>query len=231
MVLNLMDKIICVGGNTNYLKTSKEFGFKYGVCLPESVYDRLFFADQNWKKPIRQKYTFGIVRYRPEIATVIDLEKEEQYWEVMSWAEEISPWVERIVIIPKVNGIINRIPRKINGKDIVLGYSVESQYGRTEVPISEFSGWDVHLLGGTPARQLVCCRQMHVVSLDFNMHIKMANFGCQYFSFMPQYYCRNPDWPTIFEIEKKIWDKGNPCQEAFRRSCENLVQFWKYHGF
>lgn len=221
--------ICCTGDNYKFTNILKEFPeYKYGSQLPLTTYAKLFFADQNWKDPRRSEYMTLVAIYRPTFATVLDLEREDQYSEVMSWATEISSFIEKIIIIPKVNGIISKLPRYINGKEVVLGYSVPTKYAGTTVPITEFQGWNVHLLGGDPLQQLVYYRKMTVISADCNYHLRMANVSCQYFSLVPNYLCANPNWPTLREVDGKKFE-GNGRIEAFRRSCKNILDFWRFH--
>lgn len=223
--------ICCTCDNRNFTRILLDHPeYKYGSQLPLTTYAPLFFADQNWKNPRRKEYITTVAQLRPYIGTVLDLEREEQFSEVLDWAYEISPYVEKIVIIPKVNGIIAKLPRRINDKDVILGYSVPTEYAGTTVPIPEFQGWDVHLLGGNPHQQVYYSKQMSVFSVDCNFHLKMANRFCQYFSNMPNWLWKNPNWPTLLEGDGKKWE-GNGRMEAFRRSCKSIADFWRFHGF
>lgn len=220
--------ITCVGGNVLCMKCSIEHGFKYGVQLPSPIYNRLFFADQNWKNPVRQKYMLALALYRPTIATVLDLERPEQYNEVLSWAEEASQYVEKIVIIPKYSGVIPNLPKQINNKEVILGYSVPTQYAGTKVSVEEFKGYPIHLLGGNVFQHLTLTKKLKIVSIDSNTHLKMANQYCQYFSFQSNWTWANPNWPTLKEADGRRWE-GNGRMEAFRRSCVGIREFWDFH--
>lgn len=103
------------------------------------------------------------------MATVLDWYRMEQLPDVLGWAEDIAPFVSVIVIIPKVPGEVHRLPRDVGGKQVRLGYSVPTTYGGTEVPLYEFAGWPVHLLGGDPARQMALARVLDVRSADGNI--------------------------------------------------------------
>lgn len=220
--------ITCTGDNYPLTKIAVEFGYKIGAQLPCTVYAPLYFGDQNWKKPNRKAYMDALSMYKPTMATVLDIEREDQYNEVLNWAEEASTFVEYLVLIPKAPNVISRLPRKINGKSIILGYSVPTKYAGTTLPPTDFEGWPIHLLGGDPFRQLWLCRKLDVFSLDGNYHQKMANRFCQYFSYCPIYTACNPNWPTLTEGDGKAW-VGNGRFEAYRRSCESIKEFWRLH--
>ena len=45
--------IYCGGGNRRFADIAIDSGFRFGSCLPETVYHPLYMADQDWKKPNR----------------------------------------------------------------------------------------------------------------------------------------------------------------------------------
>jgi hypothetical protein len=218
--------IYCAGGNRQFMEIAVSHGFLPGARLPDTVYFRpLAFADQDWRAPNRGRYMAALREERPVMASVLDWEREEQLSEVLEWAEEAAPYVEQVMVIPKVVGGIERLPREVGGRQVVLGYSVPTKHGATPVPFWEFGGWPVHLLGGSPHRQmrewcyLSCCSE--VVSADGNMAQKMAVQRAAY-------------WATERGV-KGNWHQlkdgeGDAPVRAFRRSCENIIQAWARLG-
>lgn len=206
------------GGNPTFYKIAVNSGFKYGARLPDTIYGNLFFADHDWRRPNREEYINAIRKYRPVMATVLDWEKEEQFIEVLDWAEEISQFVERILIVPKVIGGISRIPRRINGREIILAYSVPTKYGCTEVPLEQFAGWPIHLLGGSPNKQIDLWKYFSkicdVISIDGNYFRLKATRFCEYWTI-------NGKW--VPDNRKNI---NNAHRECFKKSCENIIKFW-----
>jgi hypothetical protein len=218
--------IFCGAGNAKFAKIAIDNGWKYGGQLPDTMYSPPFFVDQNWKDPSRSRYMKALEKHRPNRATVLDLEKAEQFGEVMSWAEEAGQYVkEAIIIIPKVTGIIKRIPRSIGGKLVILGYSVPTRYGGTEVPLWEFSKWPVHLLGGSPGRQMYLSRYVEAVSADGNVWMSMAVRKCAFW--VPGKKPYRNRYKMLSEIG--ITDIDDAVYEAFRRSCINIKQAWESH--
>jgi len=195
-----------------------------------TVYFPLYFADQDWRGPDRERYMAELARHRPVMATVLDWEREERLPEVLSWAEEAVQYVEQVLIVPKVIGGIPRLPRRVGGKQVVLAYSVPTRYAGTEVPLWEFAGWPVHLLGGSPHRQMEMWRYLNgiaeVVSVDGNMVSKMAIKRCQFWVAGTAHYARSCWWPMLREADGCWWGKDAP-YEAFRRSCVNIVDAWQ----
>jgi hypothetical protein len=222
-----MELIYCAGGNPRFYQIATDAGFLYGARLPGTTYGPLFFADQEFKAPNRARYMTAVAEHRPHMATVLDWEREEHLPEVLSWAEEIAQWVEVVVMIPKVVGGVERLPRMIGGKPVRLGYSVPTRYAGTELPVWAFADWPVHLLGGSPHAQMKLAHYMDVHSVDGNMMQKMATRWCM--SWVPgnaKRYANNRWWPTLKEADGKRWDGDGP-YEAFRRSCENIMRAWR----
>jgi hypothetical protein len=171
----------------------------------------------------------ALAEHRPTTATVLDWEREEQLPEVLDWAEEAAQYVELVVVVPKVIGGVPRIPRRVNGASVVLGYSVPTRYAGTELPLWEFTGWPIHLLGGSPHRQMEIWRYLHgiadVISADGNMHNLLAMRNCQFWMPGTAAQANNRYWPTLEEIDGARWGQDAP-YEAFRRSCVNIIAAW-----
>ena len=220
--------IYCAGGNKDMAKIAIDAGFKFGSQLPETLYFPIYFADQNWKNPNKERYIAELEIHKPHMATVLDLERQNQLNEVLEWAEEAAQYVKIVLIIPKFSGAIAQIPRSINGALIRLAYSVPTRYGGTDVPAWEFLGWPVHLLGGSPQRQMELARYLDVHSVDGNLHNKMAVQHCQFWTPGNARYANNRYWPTLREANNgKTWPGNNAHHEAFKRSCKNIVAAWQ----
>jgi hypothetical protein len=223
--------IYCGGGNRRFYDIARAAGFEYGARLPDTVYGPLFFADQDFHNPEREKYMRALSEHRPTMATVLDWVQDEQLDEVLDWAEEAAQFVsELIMVVPKVMGGVGRLPRRIGGKTVVLGYSVPTRYGGTGLPAWEFAGWPVHLLGGSPHKQMELWRYLaniaRVVSVDGNMTNLMATRYCQFWAPGTACYARDRWWPTLAEADGELWGQDAP-YEAFRRSCKNIIAAWQ----
>jgi hypothetical protein len=240
-----IELIYCGGGNPRFYEIARDAGFLYGAQLPDTVYGPLHFADQDWKKPNRDAYMAALAQHRPHMASVLDWEQPEQLSEVLDWAEQATQYVNVIMLIPKVVGGVARLPRMIGGKEVRLGYSVPTNHGGTAVPVWEFHGWPVHLLGGSPQEQMALAggyhrkrkanqrdlfrSHLHVISVDGNMMQKMATRFCAFWDSSKT--SLRGYWPTIQEFDGRAWGDGgagaDAPYEAFRRSCLNIMQAWK----
>lgn len=208
-------------------KIAIDAGFRYGAQLPHKVYYAPYFADQDWRKPNKRAYIDAVEFYRPHIASVLDWERQDQLGCVLEWAEDIAQYVQVVVIIPKVQGGVKQLPHSVGGKRVRLGYSVPTRYSGTELPVWEFAGWPVHLLGGSPHRQMELARYLDVRSVDGNMAMKLAVQHCQFWVGGNAQYASNRWWPTLKEAGGGIkWEGDNAHHEAFRRSCKNIRGSW-----
>lgn len=222
----MIDLYYCAAGVRQLHDIAVAAGFRYGAQLPNTVYSPPEFADQDWKKPNRDRYMDALRLHRPSVATVLDWTSAVQLSEVLSWAEEAAATVETVIVIPKVIGGVCRIPERINGKPIRLGYSVRTRFGSTPVPLWEFARRPVHLLGGSPHRQMYLTGFLNVVSADSNYIQSMATKYCQFWTNGDARYAKNRWFPTIREADGERMPDDAP-YEAFRRSCQNVMQAWR----
>lgn len=220
--MTAIDLIFCAARQTRQADIALEAGFLYGSQLPSIVHRPLYFADQNWKNPQRDKYMQDLARYRPHMATVKDLEHPEQREEVLDWAAEAAQFVNVVIIIPKVS-LIHTLPKRIGNAEVRLGYSVPTKYGGTDLMVSEFMGWPVHLLGGSPGRQRHLATYMDVRSVDGNMAMAMANRFCAFWE-----RGKLPFSNVWTKLDQSIPDRP---RAAFRISCKNIMYYWQQeHG-
>lgn len=222
--------IYCANGNRRFAQIAIEAGMTYGAQLPGTVYFPPEFVDQDWKRPDRAAYVAAVAQHQPRMATVLDWERDEQLPEVLGWAEDVAPFVERVIIIPKAIGGIPRLPRRIGGREVVLGYSVPTRYAGTSVPPWEFAGWPVHLLGGSPHRQITMAHYLSVVSADGSM-IKKLSQNSQLWVAGNARNAHDRFWPRLIEADGRAWGDGSNTAdapyEAFRRSCINVMTAWR----
>jgi len=225
------DLIWCSGSSRRYTEIAVAAGFRYGARLPDTVYPEiapLYFADQDWRRPAREAYLAAVRRWRPALATALDWEREEQLPEVLAWAEDLAALVQVVIVIPKVFGGIARLPHAVGGRPVRLGYSAATSYGGTGVPMWDFVAWPhgVHVLGGSPQRQLRLARYLDVRSVDGNVARRMANAHCAYWVPGSATGCANRWWPHLQGTGAGGWGHDAP-YEAFRRSCTNILAAWE----
>lgn len=212
--------IYCADGNPEFARLAVVAGWKYGARLPATVYEPVYFADQDWKKPDLARYVAAVAEHRPEVATVLDWERDEQLPEVTAWAEAVAPFVARVVVIPKVPGRVDEVPGVIGGRPVVLGFSVPTGYGGTTCAVWEFGGRPVHLLGGSPQAQREYAKYLNVVSADGNMIAQQARKG----RFWSREKSDKGHWWQLRDAGDTRAE-GLPA-ECFRRSLANVPTIW-----
>lgn len=147
------------------------------------------FVDNEWHGYVHDTHVAAVAAVKPKYATVRDLMTRTQCDEagieylpleaVFRQAEDVADaGAEHIIVIPKFDCVAD-IPTHIRGCPVVLGYSVPSSYGRTNLAPDKFAGRPVHLLGGSWDAQRSLCAALgdDVVSLDNNYILKVARYG------------------------------------------------------
>jgi N-acetylglutamate synthase-like GNAT family acetyltransferase len=226
--------IYCADGNARFADIAIKHGFTYGAQLPNTIYHQPGFVDQDWLRPDYGKYMTCLEQYRPALASVLDWEYPDQLPEVMKWAETAARFVtEAVIIIPKVPGGIAQLPREICGKQVRLGFSVQvkkakSKFSGTGVPLREFSGWPIHILGGSPQKQYELAHKgLDAHSVDGNYFRGQANAGRFYAPFIGKAVKSfNKYFPQLKEAGMGDIDHDVP-YHAFALSCINIRAMWQ----
>jgi hypothetical protein len=141
------------------------------------------FIDNDYFQYNHDIHLAKVKQWKPKYATVRDVMSEAQcdaagiaYYDlkqILLWADELAEYAENVIVIPKYD-CLDQIP-----DHFILGYSVPTTHGGTPMDIQMFQGWRVHLLGGSPQKQIAYWQQIpdSVVSLDNNYILKMARFA------------------------------------------------------
>ena len=219
-----MRLVYCSGGNNTYMALATSLGWHAGVRSGATIYASarpLSLLDIAYQRPDWAAH-LAIARIEhPALAAVPDVMRPADLGATFARAGAIAPHCDAVLIIPKCR-IIDQLPRAIGGTPVVLGYSVPSTYGGTPLPVWEFRGWPVHLLGGTPRRQIDLARYLDVVSADGNMAQKLAHRGLAYDERgHPRLMIRWEDKPS---------PPGMPAR-ALARSLVNIAALWRQAGY
>lgn len=201
--------ILMAGANKILTEIAERHGFFIGARVPCATYGTIRFTDLDWKQPRRERYMSKVQELRPSRAVVPDILDESGFAETMSWAEEVSQYVEDVVVVPKCREVLKKIPEQINGARVVWGYSTPTPYGATQLFPAEFAGKPVHILGGNPRRQielgLYFRAVAELVSLDNSVIFSMANRG-------KSFSLQGSQWQRVQENkDRRLWEH---CAEA-----------------
>ena len=132
--------------------------------------------DVNWKNYNFDKHLKAIQLKRPLLTVAQDIVRPDQVEMVLRQAKLLSKYVSFVVVVPKIRGIVKMFLSNLNSK-FVAGYSIPTGYGGTTVPIEEFIGHPVHLLGGRPDVQRALAQKLEVISIDSNRLTLDASYG------------------------------------------------------
>lgn len=155
-----------------------------------------------------------VSRHSPKYAVAPDIEDASEFPRLLELAHELEPLCDRVIMVPKVDGIIGKIPFQY-----LVGISVPTSYSGYLPSAGEIAGRDLHLLGGSPAQQRELWRYYTqfgatVTSVDLNCHNKASDFG----SYWDGFQWRDDERDTIGKYE------------AFRKSCKGIVRMWHLLG-
>jgi hypothetical protein len=151
-------------------------GARYTNLRDVRKFDRLGFLDIDWKDYNYRIHLQATKDTRPMLTVARDIIDASELGRILDEAFELSQWAEAVVIVPKDLRLEPILPHAIP-KNFLIGYSVPSGYGDTELPLTCFTTREVHLLGGHPARQRALGNWFRVVSLDCNRFTLDATFG------------------------------------------------------
>jgi hypothetical protein len=190
------DVIYTMGGDGTWSCCSAVMGgMSYGIqsaknwraqlCPREKIEKhRCIFVDNDYSNYNHDIHLEAVRNIKPKYATVRDIMSTQQCADagighfslekILDWAEELREFAENVVVIPKYEDAIDKIPDYF-----MLGYSVPSSHGRTPIPLKLFSHRRVHLLGGSWKTQLTMLYQLGdaAVSLDTNYIHRIAQYG------------------------------------------------------
>jgi len=171
------------------------------------------FIDLHWEEPNRDEFLAKTIQHKPNYVIAGDYDGEN-YETINSFADKLQQYAENVIIVPHEPGEISKVPEWA-----IVGYSTPTSYAGTDAPIWEYTGRDVHILGGTmPQIKTVVNHLKHdIVSLDTNtMHRDATQFG--------EY------WSPGGRQRKKIAHTGNTVREAYENSILNMTYAFESWG-
>jgi hypothetical protein len=203
--------VYCAGRGGRFADIAVAAGFVYGCRSDYKPSHSVGFADLNWKTPDLDRHQAFVRDHAPIFAVAPDVLELASLAATLRYAESLACWAERVIVVPKARGVMERLPKE---PWLVIGYSVPTKYGGTGLLMAEMAGWPVHLLGGSPGRQLNLAYYLTVVSADGNAATRAAEFG------------------TVFDARTRGWVAGAEPRgpdlpyRAFARSCEQIMCAW-----
>jgi hypothetical protein len=210
--------IYCASHGRRYADIAVAAGFAYG-CRAEqkrSPYP-VTFCDLDWKQPKYAEHMTFVKQTQPVFAVAPDLLDPTKLGQTLSYARRLADFARYAIIVPKYDGAIRDLPHE---PWLVLGYSVPTKYGGTEIPVEDFMGRPVHLLGGNPMNQMALAERLHVISADGNAHQGAARHGVVYDATEHRWKARHPAVPAGPDLPYR----------AFAYSCAQIQLAWAQQG-
>lgn len=136
----------------------------------------LGFLDIDWKNYDFQKHLDAVKEKRPFMTVARDIIDKRDLVKIIDEAYILKEYVYYVIIVPKDTYFNNDNINNLIPNDFILGYSVPSLYGKTQINPDYFKR-PVHLLGGRPDVQRKLAEKMPVISIDNNRFILDACYG------------------------------------------------------
>src|SRR5262249_1751466 len=138
--------IYCAGRGGRLADIAVAAGFVYGCRSDYQPSHPVGFADLNWKAPDPGQHRSFVRDPAPTLAGAPDvLDIGDLGW-TLRYAESLAHYAQCVVVVPKTPGVLERLPRE---PWLVVGYSVPTKYGGSDLLMGEISDRSVHLLGGS----------------------------------------------------------------------------------
>lgn len=216
----MLDLIYCAGGNPRLSRIAYDNGWQlgmrsdYSTCgLPQ------VFIDVDYKKPDFEKHLEVVQKYRPKYATVPDLDGDTTSMKdidrALCQAERLQAYCEIVLIVPKLSDQLPLIPSQY-----ALGYSIPTSYGGAKYLPWELAGRRIHILGGSPRKQMQAYLHLSciatVMSADGNYAQSQAVKYAMYWKFNHWLY-----------HERKGEGGKDLYIECWERSCINILKAWR----
>lgn len=174
-------------------------------------FEKIHFIDIDFKNYSFTKHLEAVKTCSPHLTVARDIFDLDDLDIILKEAEVLNKYADKVIIVPKdvkFRGIIDTlIP-----KQYLLGYSVPTKYGGTELEPEEFKR-PTHLLGGRPDTQRKLASKINTYSFDCNRFTLDASFGDYFvgdrFKPHPEGGYDNCIRDSIKKINE-IWDNYTP---------------------
>lgn len=215
----MLDLIYCAGNNERLSRIAHDNGWLLGMRSNSSATDLpQTFIDINYKKFDFEKHVDVVAKYHPKYASVPDLsEKETSINDIeraVKQAERLQEYCDIVLIVPKLSDQLPLIPSQY-----ALGYSIPTSYGGAKYLPWELAGRRIHILGGSPRKQMES--YLHLSSIATVMSAD-GNYAQSQAVRYAMYWKRNK-W---LYHERKVEGGKDLYIECWERSCLNLMQEW-----
>src|SRR5260370_7277339 len=165
-----MSVIKVVADSYTVLKIAANFGWlagaRYTNLRDVRRFERLGFLDIDWRHYNFRQHLSAAKATKPYMTVARDIEQVCDLPRILEQGFELLQHSVHVVIVPKATTLEGDLEERIPGC-FLLGYSVPSRYGKTEISPKAFRR-PVHLLAGRPDVQRRLGEQLRAFSIDCN---------------------------------------------------------------
>jgi len=151
-------------------------GARYSNLRDIRGFETIGLIDVDWKRYSFKQHLAAVKAVRPLLTVARDVTSLRSVDELFTQIELLRGYAETVIVVPKVRSFV-KVKRRFLDIGVILGYSVQTGYGGTRLPLRHFVDSPVHLLGGRPLAQFKLSRALTVTSLDCNSITVDAAFG------------------------------------------------------
>lgn len=155
-----------------------ELGFEYGTRHTEIPYHQPYMVDIHWEDYVWSDYLDKLKLWKPTFALVPDYEQPNPDM-LLRHIEDLKMLnIPRIGVCPKFKRAVYDIP-----PECIICVSIPTKYAGFLPNESELINRRIHLLGGSPQKQLKYIQQhpnLHIMSMDGNAFVKAAFYRTIY---------------------------------------------------
>lgn len=203
-------------GRPDLTEYAAKYGWVQGTRLDKlSQYENAGvspdFIDVHWENPDRDTLLAKTISHKPKYVVAGDYDGSN-YDTINDFGKQLDQYAENVVIVPHEPGGVSRVPEWA-----IVGYSTPTGYEGTDAPVWEYTGRDVHVLGGTmnQIKLVIDHLRNDIVSIDTNtMHRDATQFG--------EY------WNT--DGRQRTAKVGNTVREAYENSILNMTYAFEQWG-
>lgn len=150
-------------------------GARYTNLRDVRRFERLGLLDIDWKDYSFARHLNAARSTYPLLTVARDIENIDNLERTLDEARELHRYADNVIIVPKDLRLRDHLDAAIPS-EFLLGFSVPTRYGGTDIPTTAFQR-PVHLLGGRPDVQRRLASVLSVVSIDCNRFTLDASFG------------------------------------------------------
>jgi len=175
--INTVDLITT--GRDDLISHAEKYGWLTGTRLDDIArHERgetdIQFIDVHWEDPDRETLLAKCMTHKPKYVVAGDYDGDN-YQTVNEYADTLRQYADNVIIVPHEPGEVSKVPEWA-----VVGYSTPTNYAGTDAPIWEYTGRDIHVLGGTMNQIKIVVDHLRndIVSIDTNtMHRDATQYG------------------------------------------------------